>query len=159
MVAPLGRRSGRKFSQVSNICLSLWTWKTVFVAKLGNTRISRVATSVSPWIFWDLEYIREVWQSEQDGDHIFRVKSRIGEIRKGVGNRSGSQDQSKVEKIKKARYAIGNVSMKDLSNKIKEFEENCQGTLCEKDPQTWTHFKLFSSSCVYRRVYDEMRWE
>ena len=37
-------------------------------------------------------------------------------------NRSGSQDQSKVEKYKKTRYAIGNVSMKDLSNKIKEFE-------------------------------------
>ena len=36
--------------------------------------------------------------------------------------------------------------------------KNCQGTLCEKDPQTWTHFKLFSSSCVYRRVYDEMWW-
>ena len=40
-----------------------------------------------------------------------------------VGNRSGSQDQSKVEKYKKARYAIENVSMKDLSNKIKEFEK------------------------------------
>ena len=40
-----------------------------------------------------------------------------------VGNRSGSQDQSKVEKYKKARYAFGNVSMKDLSNKTKEFEK------------------------------------
>ena len=40
-----------------------------------------------------------------------------------VGNRSGSQDQSKVGKYKKARYAIENVSMKDLSNKIKEFEK------------------------------------
>ena len=68
-----------------------------------------------------LEYIREVLQSEQDGNPIFRVKRKIGEIRKGVGNYSGSQDQSKVEKYKKARYAIGNVSMKDLSNKIKEF--------------------------------------
>ena len=43
---------------------------------------------------------------------------------KGLGNRSGSQDQSNVEKYKKARYAIGNVSMKELSNKIKEFEQN-----------------------------------
>ena len=42
---------------------------------------------------------------------------------KGVGNLSGSQDQIKVEKYKKARYAIGNVSMKDLSNIIKEFEK------------------------------------
>ena len=40
-----------------------------------------------------------------------------------VGNRSGYQDQSKVEKHKKARCAIGNVSMKDLSDKIKEFEK------------------------------------
>ena len=50
-----------------------------------------------------------------------------------VGNRSGSQDQSKVKKYKKARYAIGNVSMKELSNNIKEFE-NCQDTLFEKYP-------------------------
>ena len=42
---------------------------------------------------------------------------------KGVGNRSGSQDQSKAGKYKKASYAIVNVSMKDLSNKIKEFEK------------------------------------
>ena len=61
-------------------------------------------------------------QFEKDGNHIFRVKSKIGEISKGVGNRSGSQDQRKVEKYKKARYAIGNVSEKDLSKIIKEFE-------------------------------------
>ena len=30
---------------------------------------------------------------------LFRVKSIIGGIRKGFGNRSGSQDQSEVEKI------------------------------------------------------------
>ena len=33
------------------------------------------------------------------------------------------QDQSKVAQIKKARYAIGNVSMKDLSKIIREFEK------------------------------------
>ena len=47
----------------------------------------------------------------------------FGEIMKGAGNRSGSQDQSKVEKEKKVSYAIRNVSMKDLSNIIKEFEK------------------------------------
>ena len=52
--------------------------------------------------------------------HIFRVKKKIGNIKKGVGNHSGSQDQSKVAKIqKKSRYAIGNVSEKDLSEIIK----------------------------------------
>ena len=45
------------------------------------------------------------------------------EIRKGVGNLSVSQDQSKVAKIKKARYAIENFSKKDLSKIIKEFEK------------------------------------
>ena len=33
-------------------------------------------------------------------------KEKFGKIRKGVGNRSGFQDQSKVSKIKKGRYAI-----------------------------------------------------
>ena len=31
--------------------------------------------------------------------------------------------KARLKKYKKARYAIGNVSMKDLSNKIKEFEK------------------------------------
>ena len=61
---------------------------------------------------------------EQDENHIFRVKSKIGNIRKGVGYRSGFQDQSKVlQKYKNARYAIGNVSEKELSKIIKEFEK------------------------------------
>ena len=44
--------------------------------------------------------------------------------------------KARSTKYKKSRYAIVNVSMKDFSNKIKEFEKNYQGTLCEKDPQT-----------------------
>ena len=52
-----------------------------------------------------------------------RVKRKIGKIGKGVGNCSGFQDQSKVAKIKKARYAIRNVSEKELSNTIKKFEK------------------------------------
>ena len=53
--------------------------------------------------WWYFEYLREVWLSEQYGNHIFRVKSRIGDIRKGVGNLSGSQDHSKVEKTQKRK--------------------------------------------------------
>ena len=48
-------------------------------------------------------------------NNIFRVKRKIGKIRKGVDYLSGFQDQSKVEKYKKARYAIGNVIEKGLS--------------------------------------------
>ena len=32
------------------------------------------------------------------------------------------KNKARSTKYKKARYAIGNVSMKDLTNKIKEFE-------------------------------------
>ena len=49
MVDPLGRRSGRKISQVRKICFCLWTWKIVVVAMLVNTRRSGVVTSMSPW--------------------------------------------------------------------------------------------------------------
>ena len=38
-------------------------------------------------------------ESGQDGNHIFRVKSKNGWIRKVVGNCSGSQDHSKANKI------------------------------------------------------------
>ena len=51
-------------------------------------------------------------------------KGKFGNIRKGVGYRSGFQDQSKVsQKYKNARYAIVNVSEKDLSKIIKEFKK------------------------------------
>ena len=36
-------------------------------------------------------------------NHIFRVKSKIGMIRKGVGYRSVFQDQSKVAKVQKGK--------------------------------------------------------
>ena len=55
--------------------------------------------------------------------------------RKGLVTALALKTKARSKKYKKARYAIGNVSMKDLSNKIKEFE-NCQGTLFKKDPQT-----------------------
>ena len=60
-----------------------------------------------------------------------------------VGNRSGSQDQSKVEKYKKARYAIGDVSMKDLSNKIKEFEKFVKVPYLKRTPKHETTSSYF----------------
>ena len=77
-VAPLGRRSGRKSSQVRNICSWLWTWKNVFVAMLGNTRRSRVMTSISPctshqsftvWTRWKshVQSQKENWKDQERG--------------------------------------------------------------------------------------------
>ena len=62
-------------------------------------------------------------------------KGKLERSGKGLVTTLTLKTKARSEKYKKARYAIGNVSMKDLSKKIKEFE-NFQGTLCEKDPQT-----------------------
>ena len=62
-----------------------------------------------------------------------------------VGNGSGSQDQSKVEKYEMARYTIGNVSMKDLSKKIKEFEKFVKVPHLKRTPKhepTLSYFHL-----------------
>ena len=104
---------------------------------------------------WDFEYLREVWRSEKYGNQIFRVKSRIGETSKGVGKRSGSQYQSKVKKYKKARYAIGNISMKDLFNKIKEFEKLSRYLMWKGSPNMNPLQAIF----IYLGVSQSVCWD
>ena len=98
---------------------------------------------------------REIWKSGQDGNHIFRVKGKNGGIKKVVGNRSGSQDQSKVYEIKKARYDIGNVSMKDLVNKIIKFEKKIKVPHFKKEPKheptlSYLHLVECLRKCIMR---------
>ena len=53
--------------------------------------------------------------------------------------------KSRSTKYKKERYAIGNVSMKDLSNKIKEFENFVKVPHLKKTPKhepTLSYFPL-----------------
>ena len=53
--------------------------------------------------------------------------------------------KSRSMKYKKARYAIGNVSMKDLSNKINEFEKFVKVPYLKKTPKhepTLSYFHL-----------------
>ena len=85
-------------------------------------------------------------------------KGKLGISGKGLVTALDLRTKLRSKKCKKAKYAIGNVSMKDLFNIIKDFEKNCQGTLCEKDPQTWANFQLLSSSKVHRKVYAEI-WQ
>ena len=109
MVAPLGRRSGRKSSY-------LWTWKIVVVAMLGNTGILRRVRSTSPWTsLWNL-LVWTRWKS-----HL-QIQKLFGNIRKGLIT---SLDIKTIvsSKEKKARYAITSVSMKDLSKIIREFKK------------------------------------
>ena len=72
-----------------------------------------------------------------------------------VGNCSGSQYQSKVENIKKERYAIGNVSIKDLSNKIKEFEKDFKVPYLKRIPKheptsSYFHLVVCLGECMMR---------
>ena len=50
-------------------------------------------------------------------------KVELGRSGKGLVTALALKTKAKSKKYKKARYAIGNLSMKDLSNKIKEFEK------------------------------------
>ena len=90
MVAPLGRRYGRKSSQVSNICFSLWTWKMLVVPKFGNTRRSRlepffgfIETLPHPSIWsncskWLLCIIGQSWQNREKNIPPFLPPHRKG---------------------------------------------------------------------------------
>ena len=50
-------------------------------------------------------------------------KGKLGRSGKGLVTALSLKTKARSEKYKKARYAIGNVSMKDLSNITKEFEK------------------------------------
>ena len=94
MVAPLGRRYGRKSSQVSNIFFQSVNMKNCgrrIVRKHKEIKGSNkcVTLNISKK-FYSLNKM-ETTSSES--------KEKIGGIRKGVGNRSGSQDQHKVGPI------------------------------------------------------------
>ena len=63
-----------------------------------------------------------------------------------VGNRAlDLKTKARSTKYKKARYAIGNVSMKDHSNKIKEFEKIVKAPHLKRTPKhehTLSYFHL-----------------
>ena len=151
MVAPLGRRSGRESSQVRKICFYLWTWKGVIVEMLGNTRRSGVVTSTSPWRNKRISGAvtstppcksHQNWQSGQDENHIFRVKRKIGNIRKGVGYRSGFQDQSKVQKSTKSQGMPSKISARRTFLELLGFLRKLINCLMRRRGQTWAYWQL-----------------
>ena len=78
-----------------------------------------------------------------------------------VGNRSGFQDQSKVAKYKKAKYAIGHVSEKDISKIIKDFEKIEKLPYEKKRPkheptESYFHLAREIAKCMMRS--DKLNW-
>ena len=53
---------------------------------------------------------------------------------KGLVTSLGFKTKVRSQKYKKARYAIGNFSMKDISNKIKEFENLLRYLIWKRHP-------------------------
>ena len=121
MVDPLGRCSGRKLSQVSKsshlVSSQLIRWKIAVVVILGDTERSRVVTNMSPWISrWNLT-VWTRWESHVQSQKIIREYQERGLLPLWVSRLKQGQRR------KKARYAIRNVSKKDLSNIIREFDK------------------------------------
>ena len=63
--------------------------------------------------------------------------------------------KAKPKKYKKARYAIVNVSMKELSNKIKEFEKIVKGPYVKRIPKheptsSYFHLVVCLGECMMR---------
>ena len=63
------------------------------------------------------------------------LKGKLGRSGKGLVTALALKTKVGSKKYKKARYAIGNVSMKDLSNIIKEFEKHFKVPYMKKTPK------------------------
>ena len=62
-------------------------------------------------------------------------KGKLGRSVKGLVTAISLKTKVRSKKYKNTRYAIGNVSMKDLSNIIKEFETIVKVTYVKKTPK------------------------
>ena len=117
MVAPFGRRSGRESSQVRKIFQSV-NMKICGRCKVrkhkeikGGDKIDTLNVSEK----YDILNKMETTYSESKG--------KLGRSGKGLVTAPDIKTRVRLQNYKKARYAIGNVSMKDLSNIIKDFEK------------------------------------
>ena len=121
-----------KFTGRKDLFLSV-NMKTVVVAKLGNTRRSRIVTISPPWTYHKSLTVWTWWKP-----HL--------KIRKGVGNRSGFHNQSKVARIQKGKVYHWKCQWKGPFKDYQREWENWETTLWEKYAQTWANSQLLSSS-------------
>ena len=85
-------------------------------------------------------------------------KGKLGRSGKGLLTALALKTKARSKKYKKSRYAIGNVSMKDLSNNIKEFEKNFKVPYEKRIPKhepnsSYYHLVGCIAECILR--YDE----
>ena len=83
-------------------------------------------------------------------------KGKLERSGKGLVNSLGFKAKIRLQKYKKARYAIGNVSKKDISKIIREFDKFEKLPYEKKRPKhepTDSYFYLARQFC---EVYDEI---
>ena len=88
-------------------------------------------------------------------------KGKLGRSGKGLVTDLAFKTKVRSQKYKKARYAIVNVSMKDLSNIIKEFEKIVKLPYVKRIPKyeptsSYYHLVRCITECMMR--YDEHNW-
>ena len=117
MVAPLRRRSGRKFAGKQDL------FQSMNMKNCGRRKVrkhkeikgsDKIFTLNVPAKFDSLNNM-ETTSSES--------KRKLGRSVKGLVTALYLKTKSRPKKYKKSRYAIGNVSMKDLSKNFKQFEK------------------------------------
>ena len=139
-----------KFTGKENLFLAV-NMKIVVVAMLGKIRRSRVMTSMSRWISHQSLTVWTIWTS-----HLQSQKQNRKDQERGWLTFWVSRPKQGPQKYKKARYAIVNVSKKDLSKMIKKFEKIGRVPYVKRIPKhepTPRYFHLVKSTC---EVYDEI---
>ena len=82
-------------------------------------------------------------------------KGKLERSGKGLVSALALKTKARSKKYKKARYAIGNVSMKDLSNIIKEFEKIVKVPYVKRIPKheptsSYYHLVVCIAECMLR---------
>ena len=85
-------------------------------------------------------------------------KGKLGGSGEGLVNALAFKTKVRSSKYKKARYAIGNVSMKDFSNIIKEFDKIVKVPYVKRIPKheptsSYNHLVRCIAECMM--IYDE----
>ena len=122
MFAPLRRHSGRKRSQVRKsshlVSSQLWTRKIVIVA---NFKKHREIKNSDKYVTLDISLKFDSLDNMKITSS--ESKDNLWGSEKGFITSMGLKSKVRPKKWKKARYTIGNISKKDLSKIIREFEK------------------------------------
>ena len=96
-------------------------------------------------------------------DSLYKMKNISSESKQkwerlgnGLITSLGFRIKVRPQKYKKSRYAIGNVSKKDLSKIIRKLEKYDKLPYEKKRPKTWAYWQLLLPSKTAYGVYDEI---